>query len=102
MEKSEQNCQMIIDKNTDCTTIPEFNAANYMNGLKIIKNMDSTLNKTVEDILNNEDLYVVPKPNVCINLGKILILSGLFGFKVIFISYFYAYSNRYQRKSSLR
>ena len=73
MEKSEQNCQMIIDKNTDCTTIPEFNAANYMNGLKIIKNMDSTLNKTVEDILNNEDLYVVPKPNVCINLGKILI-----------------------------
>ena len=76
MEKSEQNCQMIIDKNTDCTTIPEFNAANYMNGLKIIKNMDSTLNKTVEDILNNEDLYVVPKPNVCINLGKMLILSG--------------------------
>ena len=70
MEKSEQNCQMIIDKNTDCTTIPEFNAANYMNGLKIIKNMDSTLNKTVEDILNNEDLYVVPKPNVCINLGN--------------------------------
>ena len=69
MEKSEQNCQMIIDKNTDCTTIPEFNAANYMNGLKIIKNMDSTLNKTVEDILNNEDLYIVPKPNVCINLG---------------------------------
>ena len=70
---------MIIDKNTDCTTIPEFNAANYMNGLKIIKNMDSTLNKTVEDILNNEDLYVVPKPNVCINLGKKLIKSGLFG-----------------------
>ena len=70
---------MIIEKNTDCTTIPEFNAANYMNGLKIIKNMDSTLNKTVEDILNNEDLYVVPKPNVCINLGKIMKLSGLSG-----------------------
>ena len=70
---------MIIEKNTDCTTIPEFNAANYMNGLKIIKNMDSTLNKTVEDILNNEDLYVVPKPNVCINLGKILILSQKMG-----------------------
>ena len=56
-------------KDTDCRTIPELNAANFMNDLKIIKNVNSIKNATIEEIMANEELYVIPKPQVCINLG---------------------------------
>ena len=56
-------------KDTDCRTIPELNAANFMNDLKIIKNINSIKNATIEEIMANEELYVIPKPQVCINLG---------------------------------
>merc|ERR1719510_320888 len=40
-----------------------------MNDLKIIKNINSIKNATIEEIMTNEELYVIPKPQVCINLG---------------------------------
>lgn len=69
MEKSKQKCQMKLTQETDCREIPELNAANFMNDLKIVKNIKAIQNVTIEDILDNDDLFVVPKPNVCINLG---------------------------------
>ena len=60
---------MKLTQETDCREIPELNAANFMNDLKIVKNIKAIQNVTIEDILDNDDLFVVPKPNVCINLG---------------------------------
>ena len=38
METEEHECQIVIDKDTDCSQIPELNAINYVEGFRILKN----------------------------------------------------------------
>ena len=40
METDEHECQIVIDKDTDCSQIPELNAINYVKGFRILKNID--------------------------------------------------------------
>ena len=70
MEMEEHECQIVIDKDTDCSQIPELNAINYVKGFRILKNpSDVDYADNVDDglIEENEEI-LLPKPEVCINL----------------------------------
>ena len=62
MQTEEHECQIVIDKDTDCSQIPELNAINYVKGFRILKNpqdLDKVINSGFQDdyfVDNGEEL----------------------------------------------
>ena len=72
---------LTIDKDTDCSRIPELNAINYVKGFRILKNpsdVDQVTSYGFEDqyfednvdegLIEENEGILQPKPEVCINL----------------------------------
>ena len=83
MQTEEHECQIVIDKDTDCSQIPELNAINYVKGFRILKNpqdLDKVINGGFQDdyfvdngeelIGEKEEFFIQPKAEVCINLDE--------------------------------
>ena len=83
MQTEEHECQIVIDKDTDCSQIPELNAINYVKGFRILKNpqdLDKVINSGFQDdyfvdngeelIGEKEEFFIQPKAEVCINLDE--------------------------------
>ena len=83
MQTEEHECQIVIDKDTDCSQIPELNAINYVKGFRILKNpqdLNKVINNGFQDdyfvdngeelIGEKEEFFIQPKAEVCINLDE--------------------------------
>ncbi len=71
MHRGYHECQIHLEQDTDCTSIPELNAINYVSDLVVITRKDwidtnETLDRAQGDIIGN--FTVKPEPEVCIVL----------------------------------
>ena len=68
LESDEHQCHVVLDKDVDCSQVPELNSINYVNGFQILSNLDLTENITNQNF--GADQLLLPRPEVCINLGN--------------------------------
>lgn len=70
MENKNHECQILIDKSTDCSQVAELNAINYLSDFQILRNLDYIVNDTIDFIKLASEEPLKPKPEVCINLDN--------------------------------
>ena len=74
LKDEDRYCQLYLEPDTDCTTIPELNAANYLSGFKVVANKATLENLTIEE-LSEDNILIVPKPEVCINFNRSIAIN---------------------------
>ena len=70
LSQEERSCQVYLNPESDCTSIPELNAKNFLSGFKVIANQALLANLSKDDLIDIPELLVVPKPEVCINFNR--------------------------------